>query len=159
MPVIELLMLIRAPQERVFDLALSIDAHQDSTVGTNERAVAGVTKGLIGLGGEVTWEARHLGLRRRLTVRITEFDRPNYFQDVMVSGDFKMMRHDHVFSSAPAGTLMVDHFQFESPYGPLGLLANLFLTGYMRRLLTRRNLILKRLTESDDWHKILGAPL
>jgi len=103
MPVIELLMLIRAPQERVFDLALSIDAHQDSTVGTNERAVAGVTKGLIGLGGEVTWEARHLGLRRRLTVRITEFDRPNYFQDVMVSGAFKRMVHDHEFGSIRRG--------------------------------------------------------
>ena len=159
MPTIHLSTTIAAPPERVFDLARSIDAHVASTEGTRERAVAGVTSGLIGLNEEVTWEARHLGKMRKMTSRITAFDRPRHFQDVMVSGDFKMMRHDHEFSSAPAGTLMVDHFQFESPYGPLGLLANLFLTGYMRRLLTRRNLILKRLAESDDWHKILGAPL
>jgi hypothetical protein len=55
MPVIELSTVIRAPRERVFDLARSIDAHQDSTGGTGERAVAGVTKGLIGMNEEVTW--------------------------------------------------------------------------------------------------------
>jgi hypothetical protein len=54
MPAIDLNTLIRAPRERVFDLARSIDVHQDSTRGTEERAVAGVTKGLIGMGGEVT---------------------------------------------------------------------------------------------------------
>ena len=74
MPVIELSTLISAPRERVFDLARSIDAHQDSTGGTSERAIAGVTRGLIGPNDEVTWEARHLGLRQRLTVRVTEFD-------------------------------------------------------------------------------------
>jgi hypothetical protein len=45
MAVIELSTVIRAPRERVFDLARSIEAHQDSTEGTEERAVAGVTKG------------------------------------------------------------------------------------------------------------------
>ena len=62
MPVIELQILIDAPRERVFDLSRSIDAHQDSAEGTDERAVAGVTSGLLGLGEDVTWEARHLGV-------------------------------------------------------------------------------------------------
>ena len=51
MPVIELSTVIRAPRKLVFDLARSIDAPQDSTEGTGERAVAGVTKGLIGMDG------------------------------------------------------------------------------------------------------------
>jgi len=68
MPLIELSTLISAPRERVFDLARSIDGHQDSTEGTHERAIAGRTSGLIGLDDEVTWEARHLGLRQWLTV-------------------------------------------------------------------------------------------
>src|SRR2546425_10065642 len=104
MPVIELSTVIRAPRERVFDLARSIDAHQDSTEGTNERAVAGVTRGLIGLNDEVTWEARHLGLRQRLTVRVTEFNRPQHFQDIMVEGAFKSMKHAHVFLEHPMRT-------------------------------------------------------
>ena len=93
MPVIELSTVICAPRERVFDLARSIDAHQDSTGATEERAVAGVTCGLIGLNDEVTWEARHLGVRQRLTVRVTAFARPKHFQDVMISGAFKRMVH------------------------------------------------------------------
>jgi hypothetical protein len=56
---IRLSTLIYAPRERVFDLARSIDAHQVSATGTEERAVAGTTRGLIDLNDEVTWEARH----------------------------------------------------------------------------------------------------
>ncbi len=51
MPLIELSTGIRAPIERVFDLARSIDAHVASTGQTRERAVAGRTSGLIELGG------------------------------------------------------------------------------------------------------------
>ena len=59
MPVIELATSIAAPIDRVFDLARSIDLHTNSTSGTGERAVAGVTSGLIGPEQEVTWRARH----------------------------------------------------------------------------------------------------
>jgi hypothetical protein len=90
MLVIRLWTPIAAPSERVFDLARGIDAHQDSAGGgTQERAVADVTRGLIALGEEVTWEARHFGIKQRLTVRITRFERPARFQDMMVSGAFK----------------------------------------------------------------------
>jgi ligand-binding SRPBCC domain-containing protein len=140
----------------VFDLARSIDAHQDSTGGTEERAVAGVTKGLIGMNGEVTWEARHFGVRQRLTVRVTAFDRPSHFQDVMVSGAFKSMAHDHTFAQHPVGTLMSDRFEFKSPFGILGAIADrVFLASYMRRFIVRRNEVLKQLAESADWNRYL----
>ena len=156
MPVIALSTVIRAPRERVFDLARSIDAHQDSTEGTEERAVAGVTKGLIGMGGEVTWEARHFGVRQRLTVRVTSFDRPKHFQDIMVCGAFKSMIHDHRFAEHTEGTLMSDRFEFASPLGILGKIADwLFLTFYMRRFIVRRNQVLKELAESSDWSRYL----
>jgi ligand-binding SRPBCC domain-containing protein len=149
---------IAAPPERVFDLARSIDAHQESAEGTQERAVAGVTQGLIGLGDEVTWEARHFGIRQKLTVRITGFERPFRFQDSMVSGAFKSMKHDHEFAEHPPGTLMIDRFEFESPFGVLGrVFDRMFLFGYMRRFLLRRNTILKRLAESEDWRRYLTA--
>jgi ligand-binding SRPBCC domain-containing protein len=157
MPVIELVTVIRAPKERVFDLACSIDAHQDSTGGTGERAVAGVTNGLIGRDDEVTWEARHFGVRQRLTVRVTAFNRPNRFQDVMVSGAFKRMVHDHEFAEHPTGTLMRDRFEFESPLGVLGRMADwLVLEGYMRRFLVGRNQVLKNLAESAEGNRYLG---
>lgn len=156
MPIIELTTAIRAPIDRVFDLASSIDAHQDSTSGTEERAVAGVTKGLIGLGDEVTWEARHFGIRQRLAVRVTGFDRPRHFQDVMVSGAFKRMVHDHDFAAGATGTVMRDRFEFESPLGILGRMADwFFLTSYMRRFIVGRNAVLKQLAESTGWDRYL----
>jgi ligand-binding SRPBCC domain-containing protein len=154
MPVIELSTVIRAPRERVFDLTRSIDAHQDSTGGTAERAVADITKGLIGMDGEVTWEARHFGVRQRLSVRVTAFDRPKHFQDVMISGAFSSMIHDHKFEEHLEGTLMRDRFEFRSPLGILGKIADwLFLTSYMRRFIIRRNAVLKQLAESGDWSR------
>ena len=156
MPTIELSTVIRAPRERVFDLARSIDAHQDTTSATEERAVAGVTRGLIGMGDEVTWEARHFGVRQRLTVRVTAFERPKHFQDIMISGAFKSMLHDHDFAEHPTGTLMRDRFEFESPLGILGRIADwLFLTSYMRRFLVRRNEVLEQLAQSKEWSRYL----
>ncbi len=156
MPLIELSTLISAPRERVFDLARSIDAHQDSTEDTNERAVAGVTTGLIDLNDQVTWEAKHLGVRQKLTVRITAFNRPQHFQDVMVAGAFKSMKHDHEFQEHPNGTLMIDRFEFQSPFGILGRIVDqIFLTAYMRRFLVQRNRILKNLAESEAWRRYL----
>ena len=156
MAIIELSTSIGATRERVFDLALNIDAHQKSTEKTQERAVAGVTTGLIGMNDEVTWEARHLGIKQRLTVRVTAFDRPSHFQDVMVRGAFKRMVHDHTFVEAPFGTQMIDRFEFESPFVILGRLADwIFLESYMRRFLVQRNMQLRELAESEDWRKYL----
>lgn len=158
MPVVRLWTSIAAPPERVFDLARSIDAHQQSAEGTQERAIAGVTHGLIGMGDEVTWEARHFGIKQKLTVRVTGFERPFRFQDIMVSGAFKSMRHDHEFVAQTPGTLMIDRFEFESPLGIIGRIVDrAFLFGYMRRFLVRRNEVLKNLAESDDWKKYVAG--
>jgi len=149
MPSIRIETAIAAPPERCFDLARDIDAHVRSTAGTNERAVGGVTTGLMGLGDEVTWEARHLGVRQRLTARITRFDRPRMFQDEMVRGPFAAMRHVHEFVPRDGGTTMVDTFTFNSPLGPLGTIVDrLFLAGYLRRFLISRAAALKEMAEA-----------
>ncbi len=54
MPRIEIETWIAAPTDLCFDLARDIDLHIRSTDGTGERAVEGVTSGLIGLGEFVT---------------------------------------------------------------------------------------------------------
>ena len=156
MPVIELRTSIDAPIERVFDLARSIDAHVASAEGTGERAVGGVMRGLIELGDEVTWEARHFGLKQQLRVKVTVFDRPHHFRDVMLQGVFRRMVHDHDFEARDGGAIMRDRFAFEAPLGWLGRIAErVFLTGYMRRFLLRRNVILKRVAEGEEWRAFL----
>lgn len=156
MPLIRLETRIAAPVDRVFDLARSIDAHSASTTGTDERAVAGRTSGLIELGETVTWEARHFGVRQKLTSRITEMNRPEMFVDEMVRGAFSSIRHIHRFEQKGDLTLMHDEFQFSAPLGILGRLAEiLFLTRYMERFLRERNKVLKELAESDGWREFL----
>ena len=158
MPIIELTVFVRAPTQRVFDLSRSIDLHMASTAHTGERAVAGVTSGLIGLHQEVTWRARHLGVWQELTSRITQMTPPGHFRDSMVSGAFRRFNHDHHFEPDADGTRMRDVFDFDSPFGPAGKLADaLFLTAYMRRLLERRNQVIKAAAESEDWRKHLPA--
>jgi len=149
MPVIVLRTPVGAQPSRCFDLARDVDLHQRSTAASRERAVAGVTSGLLGLGDEVTWEATHFGIRQRLTSRISEFDPPNRFVDEMVRGAFARFRHDHQFLAAEGGTEIVDIFDYTSPLGPLGRLADsLFLRRYMTTLLRERNAYLKRAAES-----------
>ena len=148
MPTIALTTVIRAPIDLCFDLARSIDHHVKSMPATNERAVAGVTSGLIGMGQEVTWEARHFGLRWRLTSQITAYERPSYFQDTMVTGPFAAFVHEHHFRSEQGGTTMRDDVEFRSHLGAIGgLVDRLVLRAYLERLLTRRNQVLKGLAE------------
>jgi ligand-binding SRPBCC domain-containing protein len=156
MPVIALETLIHAPIEHVFDLARSIDLHAETMSSNRERAVEGVTKGLIRLDETVTWEAVHFGIRQRLTSKITICDRPSHLQDIMVSGAFARFTHDHYFLETESGTLMKDVFDYLSPLGFIGRMADeLFLERYMTRLLAERNRLIKLTAESDDWRRFI----
>src|SRR5919204_3186969 len=101
LPTIRLATTISAPPERCFDLARDVDSHVRSTAATGERAIGPITAGLLELGDEVTWEARHFGIRQRLTARMTRVDAPREFEDVMVRGPFRSMRHIHRFEPRP----------------------------------------------------------
>lgn len=156
MSIIRLHTTICAPIQRCFDLARNIDLHVASTGKSGEQAIAGVTRGLIGMGQEVTWSARHLGVRQQLTSRITAFDPPRYFQDTMVRGAFKRLVHDHYFESKDEVTVVSDVFDFQAPLGPLGWIAErVLLRRYMTRLLEERNRVVKEAAESDLWRDFL----
>ena len=149
MPTITITTLIHAPRERCFDAARDLDLHVSSMAGSGERAVAGRTSGLIELGEQVTWEARHFGIRQRFTSVITDFDRPRHFQDSMRKGAFRSFVHDHYFEPASEGTVMKDVLTFRSPLGLLGRIVDeVLMTAYLRRLLTKRNDALKSAVES-----------
>ncbi|WP_343319592.1 SRPBCC family protein [Arthrobacter sp. TMP15] len=129
------------PKPQLFDLARSIDAHEESMAHSREKAVAGVTSGLISLGEEVTWQAWHFGLPLRMTSRITQMETPNYFIDEQVKGPFRKFRHVHEFSEDTEATTMIDQIEFEAPYGLLGrLVEKLILARYMQKLIESRNL-------------------
>lgn len=134
-----------------------MDLHTDSTTKTGERAVDGRLTGLLELGETVTWEARHFGVRQRLKAAITHFDRPSCFEDRMLTGAFKSLRHRHTFHAIDENqTEMIDLLEFRAPMGVLGRAAEIiFLTRYMRRFLLDRNRVLTQIAESNGWCKYL----
>lgn len=150
MPLIEHKEFIEASVGRCFDLARDVDIHTLTTESTKEKAVGGVTKGLLVAGDVVTWEAVHFGVRQRLTAKVTVMDRPHMFEDIMVKGAFHSFHHIHEFIEKDNGTLMIDRFQYKSPYGLIGVIADkLFLESYMRNFIMSRARALKHIAENE----------
>lgn len=151
MPEIILETLINAPAETCFDLMRDIRIHTETTAHTDEKAVAGVTDGQIGLGQTVTFEGSHFGVKQRLTVKVVEFDRSRLFVDEMTEGNFKSFRHTHEFFPVEGGTLMRDTLVWTSPFGLLGkIVDNLLLQRHLRKLVYGRNAKLKEIAENQS---------
>jgi hypothetical protein len=147
---------------RCFLLSLSIDLHIESTNQTSERAIAGVTHGLIGPGESVTWRGRHFGVMLTQTSRITVYEAPTHFQDTMTRGLFRSFVHDHFFEEGRDGaTTMSDVLRFAAPLKPLGLFAERFvLRGYLERFLRERNDVIRHVAESrTDWKRYIDGDM
>lgn len=139
---------IDAPIEKCFDIARDVDVHTRSTTQTHERAIAGRTTGLCELGDRITWEATHFGVKQQLTVEITRLERPYFFEDKMLKGAFKSMRHEHHFQQIQGKTLMTDKFEYEVPFGVAGKIFNrIVLKRYMSNFLATRNQVMKSILE------------
>lgn len=150
MPTIKLTTIINAPIEKCFDLARSIDLHLISTAETEERVVDGRKTGLCEVNDEITWEAKHFGIRQRLTSRITKMEYPTYFSDKMLKGAFKSILHEHFFENCKNQTVMKDVFNYETPFGIIGKLFDLLvLKNYLTNFLIKRNNILKEYAEKE----------
>lgn len=157
MPTITLVTEINAPIEICFDLARSIELHQIRTANTSERAIAGTTKGLIGLHKTVTWEAIHFGIKQQLSSKITTYNRPFSFVDEQTKGAFKSIYHLHQFEEIDGKTIKKDTFKFSSPYGVFGRFFNfLILTNYLKKLLANRNNIIKEFAETYQCKTVLN---
>ena len=158
MPKIELITVIEFDKiEVVFDLIRSIDLHKISTKNSKEEAIAGKTKGLISLNETVTWKAKHLGVTQKLTSKVTDYKFPTFFADEMQKGAFKGFRHEHYLESKDGKVIVKDIFDYKSPFGFLGKVADyLFLKSYMKNFLRERNMVIKEYAESGKWKEVLG---
>jgi ribosome-associated toxin RatA of RatAB toxin-antitoxin module len=157
MPIIHLTTFIAAPAQRVFDLSRHIGLHRESMAAYKEEAIAGTTAGLIEKEETVTWKAKHVFKTRQLRVKITQLEKYYLFTDEQLEGDFKLMRHEHHFKPCDNGTIMIDLFSFETPYGMIGRWFNsIYLTKYMKRMLEQRNKLIKEVAEGERWKLLLG---
>ena len=156
MPTIKLETKIKSTIEICFDLSRSIDLHKISTAHTKEKAIDGVTTGLINLNEFVTWQAVHFGIKQKLTSKITAFNKPFHFRDEQVKGAFKFIIHDHYFETKNDEVIMKDVFYFKSPFGFSGMLVDKFiLADYLRKLLANRNNVIKEFAETNKWKGLI----
>jgi ligand-binding SRPBCC domain-containing protein len=157
MPTIHLTNFIPAPAEIVFDLSRNISLHKISMEHTGEKAVAGITSGLINLDDTVTWKGKHLFKTRYFTSKIIEMKPYEKFTDKMVKGDFVSFEHEHYFKPADNGTILIDIINYETPYGWLGKLVNkLVMTSYLEKLINQRNEVIKQYATGEKWRAFLS---
>lgn len=147
---IHLITKINAPIVSVFDHSRNIDVHQKSTSKTQEKAIAGITNGLIGLHETVTWSGIHFGIRLKHTSKITHLEFPTYFVDEMIHGHFKSFKHEHYFKEENGMTVMEDHLYYETPFGLFGkLFDRIALKKHLISFLMYRNKVLQEISEKN----------
>ncbi|MBQ1024766.1 SRPBCC family protein [Micromonospora sp. C95] len=137
---IEVVSIINAAPNVVFDLTLDVDVHTASLPASRETATTSTERRQLALGDEVTFHARHFGLPWRMTSRITAYERPYHFVDEQTRGPFRALRHEHQFQDLDGvRTQMTDHMIIRAPLGPLGAVVTWALIApYLRRLLMQR---------------------
>ncbi|AWK03106.1 cell division protein [Flavobacterium crocinum] len=151
MTTINLTTKIKAPKQIVFNASRNIDIHQQSASPSKEKAIAGVTSGLINLNETVTWRGKHFGFYITHKSRIPVMNLYDYFVDEMEKGKFKTFKHEHFFEEENGFTIMKDKLQYETPFGIFGELFDiLFLKRHLTHFLLERNKVLKEVSENNN---------
>ncbi|HWR53091.1 MAG TPA: SRPBCC family protein [Bryobacteraceae bacterium] len=134
MPVLERMQFIPAPPGQVFDFF------------SEARNLAAITPKWLGFrmvtphpiemrrGARIEYRISLHGVPLRWRTLISEWNPPEGFKDVQVSGPYKLWEHEHRFEPAPGGTLMRDTVRYELPLGALGRLVERY---WVRRDLQR----------------------
>ena len=150
MTTINLITKINAPKQIVFDLSRNIDVHQNSASQTNEKAIDGITSGLINYNETVTWRGKHFGIYLTHKSRMTAMDLYDYFVDEMEEGKFKSFKHEHSFVEKEGKTVMIDNLKYETPFGIFGrLFDKIILKKHLTLFILKRNKALKTLAENQ----------
>ncbi|WP_435579191.1 SRPBCC family protein [Gilvibacter sp.] len=147
---IELTTEIKGSIDTVFDLSRDISFHMESASHTGEKAIEGVTSGLINLNETVRWRGKHFGLWLTHTSKIVKMEKPHCFVDLMIHGHFTYFVHKHEFEQRGDRVIMKDELLYKVPYGWFGKLFNkLMLKNHLRRFLKHRNAQIKNRIENE----------
>jgi ligand-binding SRPBCC domain-containing protein len=78
----------------------------------------------IAPGTHIQYRLSWHGTPLRWTTEITRWNPPADFEDIQLSGPYKLWRHTHRFSAHNGGTQMTDTVEYALPFGFLGRLAH-----------------------------------
>ncbi len=74
----------------------------------------------IGEGTEIHYKLKVHGFPVRWTSRITDWEKPNAFSDIQISGPYRYWCHRHIFDAENGGTWVRDRVHYMPPFGFLG---------------------------------------
>lgn len=75
----------------------------------------------------------------------------HYFVDQQVKGPFKSWKHTHTIKPENSGVVMVDHIEYEPPFGLLGSLANvLFIKPKFKKLFAYRSQVFQKVFDPKN---------
>ena len=77
-------------------------------------------------GIHIQYRLKWHGIPLRWTTEITRWNPPHDFQDIQLSGPYRLWRHTHGFEARDGGTQMTDEVEYALPFGVLGRLAHAF---------------------------------
>ena len=145
---------INAPIDRCFLLSTNVEL-AGKTYGM--RPLEGKTRGLLEAEDRLMWAGWVFGMPQMHESQITQYDRPNFFQDTMGRGRFKRYQHDHYFYVMDERTVLNDKIRFTMPLGFVGRLVGQFvLVPYLSRRLRRRLVLLRKVAQNrKEWTKYL----
>jgi ligand-binding SRPBCC domain-containing protein len=78
----------------------------------------------IATGTHIQYRLSWHGIPLRWTTEITRWNPPVDFEDVQLSGPYKLWRHVHRFQAHSGGTQMTDIVEYALPFGLLGRVAH-----------------------------------
>ena len=145
---------INAPIDRCFLLSTNIEL-VGRTLGM--KPLEGKTSGLLVADDRLLWAGWKFGMPQMHESLITQYERPNFFQDSMGRGRFKRSQHDHYFYVMDERTVLNDKIRFTMPLGFLGRWVGQFvIVPYLSRRLRRRLVLLRKVAQnSKEWRKYL----
>jgi ligand-binding SRPBCC domain-containing protein len=78
----------------------------------------------IAAGAHIQYRLSWHGVPLRWTTEITRWNPPHDFEDIQLSGPYKLWRHTHRFLADNGGTRMTDIVEYALPFGFLGRAAH-----------------------------------
>jgi ligand-binding SRPBCC domain-containing protein len=140
--------LIEAPPERVFAFHELPDALKRLTPPWESARVIQPAPDLRA-GSIAIIETRILGIfPSRWVAKHTLYDPPRMFEDVQVSGPFRLWRHRHIVSPHERGAVLRDEIEFAPPLRLIGrLAAPLLILPRLRRLFDYRHRVTREWCE------------
>lgn len=142
--------IIKASPEKVFAFHELPDAFE-RLVPPWENAKVIQKADISKIGSQAIIEMKVLGLfPARWVAEHTKYEPPRMFEDVQISGPFKIWRHRHIILPHEDGAILRDEIEYEPPLSFLGeLVAPIFIIPKLEKMFAYRHEVTRKWCEDE----------